>query len=61
VIAAIALAERLITHVDTADRAMLKHMATDLEVELARIKVEREMLIEENNELLKRKSESADR
>ena len=51
VISALALTERLLKFADTADRSTIKHIAADLEVQLAKIKQERELLISENQAL----------
>ena len=53
---ALALADRLLKQVQTASRATLKHIAADLEVELGKIRKEREFLLRENADLKKQVS-----
>ncbi|HQR05297.1 MAG TPA: hypothetical protein PLN21_00675 [Gemmatales bacterium] len=55
IMSAMALTERLLKLAESADRATIKHIVGDLEVQLAKIKQERELLIRENQEL-KRKA-----
>lgn len=51
VVSALALVERLRKLADNGDRSTIKHIAADLEVQLAKIKKEREFLINENQAL----------